>query len=147
MPYGNRKRPVVVIKGTKVGNKAEKGAAAVEFAIILPILIMLLFGIFQFGIAFNNYIAITHAAREGARLAAVDPLNPDDLKEIIIQRAYPVPLKEGDITIRTPEGTEVGQPVEVEISYDITIEIPLVGSWSIPLTNKAVMRLENSGHE
>ncbi|WP_170180355.1 TadE/TadG family type IV pilus assembly protein [Desulfoglaeba alkanexedens] len=136
-----------MIKGTKVGNKAEKGAAAVEFAIILPILIMLLFGIFQFGIAFNNYIAITHAAREGARLAAVDPLNPDDLKEIIIQRAYPVPLKEGDITIRTPEGTEVGQPVEVEISYDITIEIPLVGSWSIPLTNKAVMRLENSGHE
>jgi len=44
--------------------KSEKGASAVEFALILPILIMLVFGIFWFGIAYNNYIAITHAARD-----------------------------------------------------------------------------------
>ena len=54
--------------------KSEKGASAVELALILPILILLIFGIVEFGIAFNNYITITHAAREGARLAAVDPL-------------------------------------------------------------------------
>ncbi|MBU2598175.1 MAG: pilus assembly protein [Actinobacteria bacterium] len=122
--------------------KNEKGASAVEFAIILPILIMLVFGIFQFGIAYNNYITITHAAREGARRAAVDLNNPD-LKDIIIERAYPIPITEDDIIITTPEGTNIGDPVEVEITYNITIEIPLVGSWNIPLTNKAVMRLEN----
>ena len=56
----------------------EKGASAVEFALVLPIFVMLIFGIFQFGIAFNNWIAITHAAREGARLAAVG--HYDDLR-------------------------------------------------------------------
>lgn len=122
--------------------KNEKGASAVEFALILPILIMLVFGIFQFGIAYNNYITITHAAREGARLAAVD-LNNDLLKQIIIERAYPIPLEPANIDINTPEGTDIGDPVEVEITYNITVEIPLVGSWSIPLTSKAVMRLEN----
>jgi len=122
--------------------KNEKGASAVEFALILPILVMLVFGIFQFGIAYNNYITITHAAREGARLAAVD-LNNEDLKDIIIERAYPIPLTEEDIFIDTPLGTDIGDPVEVEITYNITVEIPLVGSWNIPLTSKAVMRLEN----
>ena len=122
--------------------KNEKGANAVEFAIILPILVVLIFGIFQFGIAFNNYITITHAAREGARRAAVDLNNPL-LKQIIIDRAYPIPITQDDIIINTPEGTKIGDPVEVIITYEITIEIPLVGSWNIPLTSKAVMRLEN----
>ena len=121
--------------------KSEKGASAVEFALILPILIILVFGIFEFGIAFNNYITITHAAREGARIAAVDLNNPD-LKNIIIERAYPVPITPDDITISTPEGTNIGDPVEVEITYAISITIPLVGSWDIPLKNKAIMRLE-----
>ncbi len=132
------------IKSIKI-IKSEKGASAVEFALILPILIMLVFGIFQFGIAYNNYITITHAAREGARRAAVDLdiSNLSPLKQIIIDRAYPIPLTEADIDIRTPEGIKIGDPVEVEITYNITIEIPLVGSWNIPLTSLAVMRLEN----
>ena len=121
--------------------KSEKGASAVEFALILPILIILVFGIVQFGIAFNNYITITHAAREGARIAAVDLNNPD-LKNIIIERAFPVQITEDDIVISTPEGTNIGDPVEVEITYNISITIPLVGSWDIPLKNKAIMRLE-----
>ena len=121
--------------------KNEKGASAVEFALILPILIILVFGIVEFGIAFNNYIALTHAAREGARIAAVDLNNPD-LKNIIIERAFPVQITEDDIVISTPEGTNIGDPVEVEITYNISITIPLVGSWDIPLKNKAIMRLE-----
>ena len=121
--------------------KSEKGASAVEFALILPILIILVFGIVQFGIAFNNYITITHAAREGARIAAVD-LNNTDLKNIIIERAFPVQINEDDIVISTPEGTNIGDPVEVEITYNISITIPLVGSGDIPLKNKAIMRLE-----
>jgi len=121
--------------------KNEKGASAVEFALILPLLIMLVFGIVQFGIAFNNYITITHAAREGARIAAVDLNNPD-LKNIIIERAFPVQITEDDIVISTTEEKNIGDPVEVEITYNISITIPLVGSWDIPLKNKAIMRLE-----
>lgn len=122
--------------------KSEKGASAVEFALILPILIILIFGIFEFAIAFNNYITITHAAREGVRLAAVDLNNPD-LKNIIIERAFPLGITEDDIVIDTPDGTDIGDPVEVEITYTFSMNIPLVGSWTIPLKNKAIMRLEN----
>ena len=49
----------------------ERGQSMTEFAIVLPILVVLLFGIVQFGILFNNYVTLTDAARAGARAAAV----------------------------------------------------------------------------
>jgi Flp pilus assembly protein TadG len=49
----------------------EKGQTTVEFAVVLPVLCLLLFGVIQFGILFNNYVTITDAARAGARKAAV----------------------------------------------------------------------------
>lgn len=49
----------------------QKGAAAVEFAIILPILITLLFGIIEFGILLYDKAMITNASREGARAGIV----------------------------------------------------------------------------
>lgn len=125
--------------------RSEKGASAVEFALILPILIILIFGIFEFAIAFNNYITITHAAREGARRAAVDLFNPD-LKDYIKEMAIPLALTDDDILIdwdNNPDPPLIGDPVSVEITYNFGISIPLVGSWEIPLKNKAIMRLEN----
>jgi hypothetical protein len=55
--------------------KNEDGAAAVEMALVLPILLLLVFGIIEFGFIFNRYISVTHAAREGVRHLAlgVDP--------------------------------------------------------------------------
>jgi Flp pilus assembly protein TadG len=46
---------------------SERGAAAVEFALLLPLLVLLVFGIIDFGRAINAQITITQAAREGAR--------------------------------------------------------------------------------
>jgi len=46
---------------------AEDGAAAVEFALVLPVLILLVFGIVEFGLVFNRWLSVTHAAREGVR--------------------------------------------------------------------------------
>jgi Flp pilus assembly protein TadG len=51
--------------------KSEKGQAVTEFALVLPILAVLLFGIIQFGIAFKDYLSLTDAVRAGARKAAV----------------------------------------------------------------------------
>ena len=51
--------------------KRENGQAFVEFAIVLPVLVMLVLGICQFGLAFHNYLSITDATRVGARAAAV----------------------------------------------------------------------------
>jgi Flp pilus assembly protein TadG len=49
----------------------ERGQTMVEFAIVLPVLCLLLFGAIQFGILFNNYVTLTDAVRAGARKAAV----------------------------------------------------------------------------
>jgi Flp pilus assembly protein TadG len=51
--------------------RSEKGAAAVEFALVMPLLLLLVFGIIEFGFVFNRYISVTHAAREGVRELAL----------------------------------------------------------------------------
>jgi len=123
--------------------KNEKGASAVEFALILPILIMLVFGIFQFGIAYNNYIALTHAAREGARLAAV---NMDEIEGIpwfenrVRESAPSVTIE--SIALSGQDG-DIGYPVTVTVTGEVlNIEIPLVGSWPVQLTSTATLRIE-----
>ena len=56
-------------------NRAQSGAALVEFAVLAPLLIMLLFGIVSAGLAFNESLALTHAAREAGRSAATLPVS------------------------------------------------------------------------
>ena len=52
--------------------KNERGAAAVEFALVFPLLILVLFGIIEFGAMFNAQLLVTSAARESARVMAVE---------------------------------------------------------------------------
>ena len=58
-------------RDTDEGRAGERGQAMVEFAVAAPVLVLLLFGIMQFGILFYTYIDLTSATREGARKAAV----------------------------------------------------------------------------
>lgn len=55
----------------------ERGASAVELAIVLTVLILFVFGVIQFGIAFNRHQGIQAAAREGARIASVGGFEAD----------------------------------------------------------------------
>jgi Flp pilus assembly protein TadG len=57
--------------------KNERGQTMVEFAFVLPIFVVLLFAIVQFGMAFNNYVTLTDAVRAGARKGAVSRLLAD----------------------------------------------------------------------
>jgi Flp pilus assembly protein TadG len=57
--------------------RSEEGQAMVEFALVIPVLLLLVFGIIQFGILFNNYVTLTDAVRAGARQAAVSRTLPD----------------------------------------------------------------------
>ena len=51
--------------------QGERGAAAVEFALILPVLLLLVLGLIEFGRVYNVQISLTNAAREGARTMAI----------------------------------------------------------------------------
>lgn len=57
--------------GEKMNIKNQKGASAVEFALVLPLLIVLLFGIIEFGLILYDKAVVTNASREGARYGIV----------------------------------------------------------------------------
>jgi Flp pilus assembly protein TadG len=58
-------------RAKRSGSQAERGAVAVEFALVLPIFLMLVLGIFEFGRAFNIQVSLSEAARESVRYTAV----------------------------------------------------------------------------
>ena len=53
--------------------EGERGQSLVEFALVLPVFLLLLFAIVDFGMGFNAWITVTNSAREGARVGAVHP--------------------------------------------------------------------------
>lgn len=65
--------------------QGERGASLVEFAVVLPLLILLVFGIMEAGWLFAQQVEIRNAAREGARLAVVDFPDPGDSDQIIAE--------------------------------------------------------------
>src|SRR2546421_9565499 len=63
-------------RGLKLRRVGRRGAALVEFAIVVPLLLLLVLGIMEFGMTMHDYIMVVHGAREGARTAAVgDPIS------------------------------------------------------------------------
>lgn len=115
---------------------SERGATAVEFALVLPVLIMILVGTFEFGLAYNNYLAITHAAREGARMAAVGAFDESAVRS----DAYPV--NPTSVTLTYPAGNSHGNPAQVSVRADYHLSIPFVTEMDIPLQSRAEMRIE-----
>jgi Flp pilus assembly protein TadG len=99
----------------------------VEFVIVAPVLLMLLFGVIQFGIVFNNYLTVTDAARIGARKAAVSrqAATPAALTEATVRAAAPG-LDEAklDVEVEAPAWTH-GADVTVTASYPY--EVSLLG--------------------
>lgn len=127
--------------------KRENGQSLVELALILPIIVLLLFGTVEFGRVFYSYITITSAVREGVREAAVG--KSDDEIEARIKEA--VTLSDADtqlhiLPITPSEGSRTtGVPVKVEIRYDMPLIVPLFLDFlpnPVPLKASATMRKE-----
>jgi|CZKT01.1.fsa_nt_gi Flp pilus assembly protein TadG len=126
----------------------ERGAAAVEFALLLPVLLLLLFGIIDFGRALNAQITLTQAAREGARLAALG--EPD-----VVSRTQAAATGISPVTVTVtacPAGAGPGTDAVVTTSYAFSFATPIgaiaamfggsgIGS-PITLTARGVMPCE-----
>jgi Flp pilus assembly protein TadG len=99
----------------------EGGQSIVEFALILPFLVFLLFGIVQFGQAWHGYISITDAARVGAREGAVHRSTACASATAKINSLGVVPPGG---TVSCTAGSTVGSDIVVTIDYSYDIGLP-----------------------
>ena len=99
-----------------------------EFALVLPILALLLFGVIQFGIVFNNYITLTDAVRAGARKAAVSRHLPDPpgAAETATRNAA-TDLRQSDLNVAVTVDPSWSPGAEATVAADYPYEISLLG--------------------
>ena len=91
-----------------------RGQAIVELAILLPVLLLIIMGILEFGRVFNSYMIISHASREGARTGSV---GGSDLEIISAIDGTTTTLNPANmtVTISTPSGRDRGDPMTVTV--------------------------------
>jgi Flp pilus assembly protein TadG len=130
---------------TRRARSNESGQTAVEFALVLPILAVLLIAIVEFGVVFHDYVTVTDASRVGARKAAVSRFVGDSgaSAETAAENAAES-LKGGGLTVdcTSTDWDTPGSDVSCTVSYPYAIN--LVG-WVVTsgmLTSKTTERLE-----
>jgi Flp pilus assembly protein TadG len=114
-----------------------------EFALVLPILAILLFGVIQFGIVFNHYITLTDAVRAGARKGAVGRhlQNPDAAVVQAVRNAA-TDMNQGQLQVSVTSTWEPGSDVEVRGSYPYQINLLGVVVRSGRMTSTTKERVE-----
>jgi Flp pilus assembly protein TadG len=138
-------------------NREESGAALIEFALVLPVLLVLLLGMLDFGKAFNYWNDATHLSASGARWAAVN-INPGDgatLQESIRDQADTPELRDGgtdaiadplQVCIDFPDdASNVGDPVRVTVTSDYNFLNFIgvkTGITEAAISDSSTMRLE-----
>lgn len=125
--------------------RSEQGQTAVEFALVLPVLTVLLLAVIQLGIVFNNYETITDAARAGARQAILIRLSggtPDVGVQAVRRAASSLDQSKLDVTVTSPDWTTAGSDVTVTATYPYSIDLLGVVVGSGNLSSKMVERLE-----
>ncbi len=128
-----------------------RGQAIVELALILPVFLLLLVAMLEFGLVMHDYITVAEAARAGARAAAV---RKDDatIKAAAKNAAPGIPLEDRHITIG-PASRTAGTAVTVQVVYPVPVSVSsITNPWSgevyaiLPatfnVTGTAVMRVE-----
>ncbi len=106
------------------GRSADRGAAAVEFALLLPLLLLIVLGIIDFGRMLNAQQTLTQAAREGARLVALDQPNVPSRTQAAATGLSPVGVS---IPSACAPGAGPGSNGVVQTSYSFTFT-PGLGS-------------------
>jgi Flp pilus assembly protein TadG len=109
----------------QISIRDQQGQTMTEFALVLPVLALLLFAVIQFGIVFNNYITLTDATRAGARKAAVSRQDPNrDSVVVSAVRDSATDLSGAKLSVPPPSSTwQPGDDVTVTASYPYSISL------------------------
>lgn len=121
----------------------EHGQALVEMALILPIFIILMFGVFEMGFIGYAYITVSYATGEGGRVASLggtDDQIKTAIKEVVTSLDL-ARLKDPEIA---PAVRQSGQNVTVKVTYTVQLNIPLISmiADSVDVSSSIIMRME-----
>jgi Flp pilus assembly protein TadG len=133
--------------------RGDRGQSLAELAIVLPILMAIVIGIFEFGRAWNVRQTVTHAAREAARSAVIRTSTSDAVDDVIDDRLIAAALDPGLATVTvTGMGGLPGTATTIEVSYPYTFSFlgPVIDllngdgeiAGTLTLTSTATMRNE-----
>lgn len=100
----------------------DRGAAAVEFALVLPVLLLVVIGIIEFGRAYNIQTTLSNAARDGVRVMALKD-SPSEAKATVMTSADGLSLTESMIDV-SPESSCVTTGATDPGLATVTIEYP-----------------------
>jgi hypothetical protein len=143
-------RKIVKLANTRC---RQRGAAAVEFAVILPLLVVLVFGMIEFGIMFYNKAVITNASREGAR-AGITGLTNSQIETIVKDYSNTNLINLGNVSENDLD--PMGDPdddiiISLDAQNDLTVRIEygydfllgsLLGFTKTTIEARTVMRME-----
>lgn len=123
--------------------RSERGAELVEMALVLPVLLMVLVGIVEFGFMFQRFLVLSNAANEGARVAILPSYGAGDAEARAIAYAEQSGLPTGSVTaVMTPniamtEGGRCarGRRVTVTHAYQLTYINPIAAMFGPSLAN------------
>jgi Flp pilus assembly protein TadG len=120
--------------------RREGGQATVEVALLLPLVATMLLAVVQVGLVVRDQVLVVHAAREGARAAAVDP-TPEAAREGAEAAARLDPRR---LRVDLSGDTDLGGRLTVTVTYRSPTTVPLVGPLlgDRTLTAEATMRVE-----
>ena len=88
--------------------KCDRGSQLVEFALIFPLLLLVVMGVVDFGLMFQRYEVLTNAAREGARVAALPTYGSADVTNRVTQYLAGSGVTGATTTYLTPAPVNVG---------------------------------------
>lgn len=117
-----------------------RGQATVEAALVLPFVALLLLAVVQVGILVRAQVLVTHAAREAARAAAVDP----DPSAAVDAAEHASSLDATRMRVDVEGRGLRGSHVTVRVTYDAPTDVPLIGGLigEVHLEGEATMRVE-----
>jgi Flp pilus assembly protein TadG len=106
---------------------SECGTAAVEFALVLPLVLIVALGLLQVGLIVRDRLLVDEAARAGARAASLQP----DLDAVRSAALAAAPVLDATrITVQTTREGGRGDPVQVTVRYSDPLRVPLV-AWLV----------------
>lgn len=103
----------------------ERGAALVETALLLPMLLLLLMGVVDLGRAFATHIAVQDASQEGAMVAAFNPADGPLVVAQTVAAGASVPIAGSSVTVRCDFSPDL---VTVEVSHELTLITPMISN-------------------